>query len=50
MASYKSSSFRRNQDNADAPSERGIAKIRQLQEMFPSWSDDGACFPNSKDA
>ncbi|KAL5498206.1 DEF1 [Sanghuangporus vaninii] len=40
MASYKSSNFRRNQDNADAPTERGIAKIRQLQEMFPSWSDD----------
>ncbi|EJD04917.1 uncharacterized protein FOMMEDRAFT_139574 [Fomitiporia mediterranea MF3/22] len=38
--SFKSSNHRRVQDQAAAPGERGNPRIRQLQEMFPSWSDD----------
>ncbi|KAI5119338.1 hypothetical protein M0805_004015 [Coniferiporia weirii] len=38
--SYKSSNFRRGQNSVGAPAEKGNPKVQQLQEMFPSWSDD----------
>ena len=47
--SYKVSNPRRTQDKAGAQADRSNPKVRQLQEMFPSWSDDGTRFSN-KDA
>lgn len=40
--SYKSSNYRRGGQNAaKSPSEKPNPKVQQLQEVFPTWSEDG---------
>lgn len=42
--SYKSSNFRRGQTLHDSSSGGASPQVRQLQELFPSWSEEGMFF------
>lgn len=41
MTTYQSSNFRRQQTNDAAPDSKYKTQVIQLQELFPSWSNEG---------